>query len=189
MKEAALKSITNRFAYKVRKLLIMSNKDMYTKRLSDGTVIEVWQLINRDIKVLERKTGGRVPSSSGEVRKILQGHNNPAFTEGLDCSFRLPKTAPRNPYKQMWESHNVKYPRCRAQQSSDNSLSSVSTSFDQDLQTALDLSLRENDRVPVIKGSEKTRSDLSNYSLSTLAEVAANMPANMPANMRHESSV
>ena len=39
VKEAALESITNRFAYKVRKLLTMSNKDLYTKRLNDGTVI------------------------------------------------------------------------------------------------------------------------------------------------------
>ena len=70
VKEAALKSITNRFAYKVRKLLIMSNKDLYTKRLSDGTVIEVWQLINRDIKVLERKQEGEFQAHLKRLENI-----------------------------------------------------------------------------------------------------------------------
>ena len=79
----------------------------------------------------------------------------------------------------------MKNPQYRAQHSSDNSCSSESMSFDQDLQAASDLSLRENNPVPVIKGSEKTRSGSSYYSPSTLAEVAADTLANT----RQESSV
>ena len=80
-----------------------SNPENYTIEI-DGKSIENWRLINMDSKILEQEFRGKIPSPE-EVRNAIMSVETlvPHKTKG--------KTSVYKPYKKLWESQGVSWPK------------------------------------------------------------------------------
>ena len=72
--------------------------------LSNGSVAENWQVVNEDIKILERTMKGKLSKAEEEVRAILSTESCSGLGKlDLDDSHSILKTRPHKPYVGLWE--------------------------------------------------------------------------------------
>ncbi len=72
----------------------------------DGVSIENWRIINKDSKILEQEFKGKIPSPE-EAREAIM------LVETLVPHKAKRKTSVHGPYKKLWESHGVSWPKSR----------------------------------------------------------------------------
>ena len=105
-KGVAIIRIQNLFAYQIRWQLINSNPSKCRRTLSNGTVVENCQVINKNITMLERKTKGKLPKVKEEIRGILLTESCSGLGDFvLMVLIRHQKR--HKLYKHLWESHGI----------------------------------------------------------------------------------
>lgn len=103
IKETSAINVASRYPNKVKDVLIASNPDKYTRMTTNGVRIEDWRQINADSKILEKHFRGKIPSPE-EAREILQ-------SVPLVTPMATGKTTVHKPYKSLWESNGITWPK------------------------------------------------------------------------------
>ena len=109
LKQQAASKVTLRYVNRVKGTIIATDREKYTREVN-GKVIEDWHKINRDSKILEKSFKGKIPSPE-EAKKVLSSSLSPP-------QLSVGKTSVHNPYKMLWNSHGVLWPRISVNQSS-----------------------------------------------------------------------
>ena len=104
-KEKSCQSVKNRPVTRVKETLMASNPEKYTIEI-DGRSIENWRMINKDSKILEQEFRGKIPSLE-EARKAIMS------VESLVPHKAKGKTSVHKPYKQLWKSQGISWPKPR----------------------------------------------------------------------------
>jgi len=108
VKQAASKSIQQRYVYQVRHCLIESDPDRYLVIGDEGHRIENWFLLNQDAKKLEVMLKGKLPAQHANIKELLA---KASVTDSEDCMHKASKkTSVRNPYKKLWKDRGVEWP-------------------------------------------------------------------------------
>ena len=118
-RETSCASVSNRYVARIKDTLIDSDPDKYIREI-DGKSIENWRLLNKDSKILEKHFKHKIPSAEEAKNTIT------AFDSRINIK-RAGKTSVHNPYKKLWESQGVSWPK-----SHDNSRSSSSATSSRD---------------------------------------------------------
>lgn len=102
-RENACESVKNRYVNRVKEILIASDPEKYITEI-DGKSIENWRIINKDSKILEREFKGKIPTPE-EAREAILSFDSlaPHKTTG--------KTTVHEPYKKLWESKGISWPK------------------------------------------------------------------------------
>ena len=109
VKQAAARSIQERYVYKVRRHLIESDPGRYLTTGDDGQCIENWFLLNKDAKQLQVILNGKLPAPGTNLEKILSA-------EQCDVARNYSgKTSVRNPYRKLWEDRGINWPNTSSQ--------------------------------------------------------------------------
>ena len=111
VKQQAAARVASRYVNRVKDTLMASDPVKYTREVN-GKTTEDWRKINRDAKVLEKSLKGKIPSPEG-AKKMLS-----ASSQLIPPQLSVGKTSVHNPYKMLWNSHGVVWPRISATQSS-----------------------------------------------------------------------
>ena len=112
VKQAAAKSIQERYVYKVRRHLIESDPGRYLTTGDDGQSIENWFLLNKDAKQLEVILKGKLPAPEANLKEILS-----AEKYDVARNYQPGKTSVRNPYRKLWEDRGINWPNVSKQAS------------------------------------------------------------------------
>ena len=108
VKQQAASKVASRYVNRVKETIIATDPEKYTREVN-GKVVEDWRKINRDSKVVEKSFKGKIPSPE-EAKKLLSSSLSPP-------QLSVGKTSVHNPYKMLWNSHGVLWPRIRANRS------------------------------------------------------------------------
>ena len=109
LKQQAASKVASRYVNRVKETIMATDPEKYTREVN-GKVIEDWRKINRDSKILEKSFKGKIPSPE-EAKKLLSSSLSPP-------QLSVGKTSVHNPYKMLWNSHGVLWPRISANRSS-----------------------------------------------------------------------
>jgi len=109
LKQQAASKVASRYVNRVKETIIATDPENYTREVN-GKVAKDWCKINRDSKILEKSFKGKVPSPK-EAKKLLPSSLSPTQPS-------VAKTSVHNPYKMLWNSHGVLWPRIGANRSS-----------------------------------------------------------------------
>ena len=109
VKQQAASKVASRYVNRVKDTIIATDPEKYTREVN-GKVVEDWCKINRDSKILERSFKGKIPSPE-EAKKVLSSSLSPP-------QLSIGKTSVHNPYKMLWNSHGVLWPRISVNRSS-----------------------------------------------------------------------
>ena len=101
--------MASRYVNRVKDTIIATDPEKYTREVN-GKVVEDWRKINRDSKILEKSFKGKIPSPE-EAKKVLSSSLSPP-------QLSVGKTSVHNPYKMLWNSHGVLWPRISVNRSS-----------------------------------------------------------------------
>lgn len=99
-------NVAQRYAARVKDVLIQSDPAKYTSEIG-GKIIEDWRLINKDSALLERHFKSKIPSPE-EARAAIQRFNDSTENTKIPLTG---KTSVHNPYKQLWESKGISWPK------------------------------------------------------------------------------
>ena len=102
LKQQAASKVASRYVNRVKEIIIATDPEKYTREVN-GKVVEDWRKINRDSKILEKSFKGKIPSPE-EAKKLLSSSLSPP-------QLSVGKTSVHNPYKMLWNSHGVLWPR------------------------------------------------------------------------------
>lgn len=103
-RQRASENVAQRYAVRVRETLTESDPDKYTRYVG-GKMIEDWRLINKDSKILEKHFKSKIPSPE-EARTVIQ-----TFDSNSTQQKPMGKTSVHNPYKMLWTSRGVSWPK------------------------------------------------------------------------------
>lgn len=110
-KEAATRSIQQRYVYQVRQQLIESDPQRYLHYGNDGQRVENWFQLNRDAKKLEVLLKGKLPRPDSDIRGLLfQAELDGPQSQNNSSINKSGKTSVRNPYKKLWQDKGVDWP-------------------------------------------------------------------------------
>ena len=109
IKQQAAARVASRYVNRVKDTIIATDPEKYTRDVG-GKVVEEWRKINRDAKILEKSCKGKIPSPE-EAKKVLSSISSPP-------QLSVGKTSVHNPYKMLWNSHGVLWPRISVNRSS-----------------------------------------------------------------------
>ena len=109
LKQQAASKVASRYVNRVKDTIIATDPEKYTREVN-GKVVEDWRKINRDSKILEKSFKGKIPSPE-EAKKVLSSSLSPP-------QLSVGKTSVHNPYKMLWNSHGVLWPRISVNRSS-----------------------------------------------------------------------
>ena len=135
-RENACESVKNRYVNRVKETLIASDPEKYITEI-DGKSIENWRLINMDSKILEREFRGKIPSPEEAREAILSLDSLAPQKTG--------KTTVHEPYKRLWESKGISWPK-RHSSSSRCSSQKFLASEDKTVEYDIDAALRSPQR-------------------------------------------
>ena len=122
VKQAAAKSIQERYVYKVRPHLIESDPSRYLTTGDDGQCIENWFLLNKDAKQLEVILKGKLPAPGANLKEILSAKKCDGVRNYSG------KTSVQNPYRKLWEDRGIHWPNISSQASVPSYLSPLEMS-------------------------------------------------------------
>lgn len=109
LKQQAAAKVASRYVNRVKDTITSTDPEKYTREVS-GKVVEDWRKINRDAKILEKSCKGKIPSPE-ETKKVLSSSLSPH-------QLSVGETSVHNPYKMLWNSHGVLWPRISVNRSS-----------------------------------------------------------------------
>ena len=110
VKEAATKSIQQRYVYQVRQQLIQSDPERYLNTGDNGQRVENWFQLNQDAKKLEVYLKGKLPRPQSDIQGLLS-QAEIENSSRIICTNNSGKTSVRNPYKKLWQDRGVQWPK------------------------------------------------------------------------------